>query len=137
MYPKVWLEHGHKIGEIWTINALRLVSESDSTGSVRLGIKEAPIWEFVEVDNYICPNLHNQINSSNNILYNLLDYGNEYIKMSSTKEQVARSSLSVIDASINEKIILRQDFDISEDGKRLNNLKKLRRNDSTLIINAT
>ena len=26
--PSVWLEHGHKIGEDWTINALRLVSES-------------------------------------------------------------------------------------------------------------
>ena len=29
------------------------------------------------------------------------------------------------------------DFDIYEVGKRLNNLKNLRRDDSTLIINAT
>ena len=33
LHPKVWLEHGHKIGEDWTINILRFISESDSTGS--------------------------------------------------------------------------------------------------------
>ena len=73
----------------------------------------------------------------NNVFYNLLDYENEHIENISTKEQVARNSLSVIDASINENIILRQDFNISEDGKRLNSLNNLRRNYSTLIINAT
>ena len=35
----------------------------------------------------------------------------------SIKEKVARNYLSVIDTSINENIILRQDFDISEEGK--------------------
>ena len=50
---------------------------------------------------------------------------------------MTRNSLSATDTSINEKIILRQDFDISEDGKKLNNLKNLRRNDSTLKMNAT
>ena len=38
LYPKVWLENGHIIGEDWTINTLILVSESDSTGSARLGV---------------------------------------------------------------------------------------------------
>ena len=52
-----------------------------------------------------------------------------------TKEQVARSSLSVIDTSTNENIILRQDFDLFEDGNRLNSLKNSKRNYSTLIIN--
>ena len=78
--PKVWLEHGHKIGEDWSINALRLVSESDCIGPARLVVKEAPNWEFVELDNYICPVLHNQINLGNNVLYNLLDYGNEFVE---------------------------------------------------------
>ena len=50
LHPKVLLEHGHKIGEYWTISALRLVSESNSTNSARLSVKEVPSWEFVEVD---------------------------------------------------------------------------------------
>ena len=41
--PNVWLEHGHRIGEDWTINTLRLVSESNCTGPARFGVKEAPI----------------------------------------------------------------------------------------------
>ena len=50
---------------------------------------------------------------SNNVVYILHDYRNEYIENISSKEQVARNSLSVIDASINKNIILRHDFDIS------------------------
>ena len=70
----------------------------------------------------------------NNVLYNLLDYGNEYIEKISLKEIITRNSLSVIDASIDEKIALRQDFDISEDGKRLTYLKTARINDTTSIF---
>ena len=33
LYPKVWLEYEHKIGEDWTINTLRLIAEYDSIGS--------------------------------------------------------------------------------------------------------
>ena len=132
---KIWLEHEHKIGEYWTTIALRLVSESDCRELSQIGVKEAPIWEFVELQNYICPVLHNQINLGNNVLYNLLDYGNEYIEKLSSKEIIARNLLSVIDASIDEKITLRQDFDISDNGKRLTYLKTARRNDTTSIFN--
>ena len=59
----------------------------------------------------------------NNILYNLLDYGNEFVEKLSANEIIARNSLSVIDASIDESIVLRQDFDIPEGGKRLPYLK--------------
>ena len=55
---------------------MRLVSESEYIEPTRIGIKEAPIWEFVELDNYICPVPHSQINLGNNVLYNLFDYGN-------------------------------------------------------------
>ena len=71
----------------------------------------------------------------NNVLYNLLDYGNEFVEKLSSKEIIARNSLSVIDTSNDEKIAIRQDFDISEDGKRLTNLKITRRNDTTSIVN--
>ena len=45
-----------------------------------LGVKEESYWDFVEVDNYICRILHNQINLGNNVFHNLLDYGNENIE---------------------------------------------------------
>ena len=82
MHPKVWLEYGHEIGEDRTINTLRLVSESNSTDSTRLGIKKSPIWKVDEENKYIYPILHNQIKLGNNVLYNLLYYGNEYIEKS-------------------------------------------------------
>ena len=76
--------------------------ESDSTNSARLGVKEAPIWDFVEVDKYICYIRHNYMNLGNNILYNILDYGNDYIENITTKEQVACNSLTIIGASVKE-----------------------------------
>ena len=100
-----------------------------------LGVKEEPYWDFVEVDNYICPILHNQINLGNNVFHNLLDYGNEYIEKLSVNEDIARNSLLMIDSSINEKINYRNEFDNSEDGKELSTLKSNRRNDKTLIMN--
>ena len=45
-----------------------------------LGVKVEPYCDFVEVDNYICPILHNQINLGNNVFHNCLDYGNENIE---------------------------------------------------------
>ena len=35
----------------------------------RLGVKEEPYWNFVEIDNFICPILHNQINLGNNFFF--------------------------------------------------------------------
>ena len=72
-----------------------------------------------------------------NLSYNLCDYVNKLIENLTTNEQVARDSLSLIDTSINKRLILRQEFDISEEGKRLTSLKNTRRNYTTLIINAT
>ena len=74
--------------------------------------KKVPIWEFVEVDEYICLVLNNQINLGNNVIYNLLDYGNEFIEKITTQQQVARNYVSVIDAFVNEMIALRQNFNI-------------------------
>ena len=44
------------------------------------------------------------------------------------KEEIDRNSLVAIDASIDENIQLRQQFDLCEDSKRLNSFKMLRRN---------
>ena len=71
------------------------------------------------------------------MFYNLCDCGNEFIERLTTNEQVARNSSSLIYGSINEKVILRQGFDIFEEGIRLTSLKNARRNDITLIMNAT
>ena len=100
LHPKVWLECGRKIGDDWFIKDLKLMSESDSAGSVRLCVKEVTIWEYVEIEKHICPILHNHINLGNNKLYYLLDYGNKYTENIITKKLLASSLLTVIDIYI-------------------------------------
>ena len=41
----------------------------------------------------------------------------------------------LIDSFINEKINLRGEFDVSDEGKELSGLKNIRRNDQTSITN--
>ena len=57
------------------------------------------------------------------MLYNLCDYENEFIENLITNEKFVRNSLSLIDTFINERVILWQDFDISEEEKILTSLK--------------
>ena len=63
------------------------------------------------------------------MFHNLLDYGNEYIEKLSVDKDRARNFLLLIDSSTNDKIKLRQEFDFLDEGKELNNLKNVRRND--------
>ena len=56
------------------------MSRSDKIASPRLGVKEDPYWEFVPINHYILPILHNQINLGDDVLYNILDYGNDKIE---------------------------------------------------------
>ena len=81
----------------------------------------------------MCLILYNQINLGNNIFHNLLDYGNKNIEIFSVDEDKARSSLLMIDSVIDENVNLRDQFDVSDEGKELSSLKNIRRNDSTPI----
>ena len=57
-----------------------------------------------EVDNFVCPILHNRINLSNNVVHNLLDYGKECNENLSVAEDKGRDSLLVIYSFIHEQV---------------------------------
>ena len=65
--------------------------------------------------------------------HNLLDYGNGYIEKLSVKEDMARNTLLAIDSFIHEKVMLREEYDILEEGKELHILKIIRRRKHTPI----
>ena len=111
------------------------MSKSGKTNADILGVKEEPYWDFVQVDNFIYPIFHKQINLGNNFFHNLLDYGNKYIEKLSVDEDKARNSLLLIHSFISDKINLREEFDVSDEEKELNSLKNIRRNDQTSITN--
>ena len=47
------------MGDDWTIETLKIMSQSGKTNADSLGVKEDSYWDFVEVDNFICPILRN------------------------------------------------------------------------------
>ena len=100
---------------------MKLISRSDKIGPYTLGVKEDPYWEFVHLDHYILLIHHNVINLGYNILYNLLDYGNDKIDNKSIEEEIVRNSLHLIDSLIVDKVKLKLDFDISVEGEKFLN----------------
>ena len=95
---KYWKLCDHSVCDEWIIESLKVISQLGRDIEC-LGVKEAPYWNFVAVDNFIYPILHNQINSGN-FFHNLLDCGNKYIEKLLVDEDKARNSLLVIDSSI-------------------------------------
>ena len=114
---KYWKLSNHTTGDEWSIENIKIMFQSGKKDAESVGVKEEPYWDFVEVDNYICPILHNQINLGNNVFHSLLDYGNENIETLSVDEDKARNLLLMIDSSIEEIINLRDEFDVSNEGK--------------------
>ena len=123
----------HSIGGEWTIEILKVMYQTGKKNADSLGVKEEPYWGFVEVDNFICPILYNQINLGNSVFHNLLDYSNEYIEKISVDEDKACNFLLTIDPSIDEKVNLRDEFDVSDERKEFNSLKNIRKNDKLQI----
>ena len=54
------------MGNECTIETLKIMFQSGLKNTDSVGIKEEPYWDFVEVDNFICPIPHNQSNLGNN-----------------------------------------------------------------------
>ena len=70
---KYWKLSNHSICDDWTIETLKAMIQSCKTNADSLGVKEDPYWDFVEVDHFICPILHNQMNSGNNIFHMVMN----------------------------------------------------------------
>ena len=131
---KYWKLSNHSMGEELTIEKFKVISQFGKKTDC-LGVKEESYWDLVEVYNFICPILYNQINLGYNVFHNLLEYGNEYIKKLSVDEDKVHNYLLLIDSSINEKINLREEFDVSDEWKELNSLENIRSNNQTPITN--
>ena len=76
---KFWKLFNHSMDDEWTIETLKVMSQSGGNAEC-LGVKEEPYWDYVEVDNFICPILYNQINLGNSVFHNLSDYGKKILK---------------------------------------------------------
>ena len=115
------------MGGEWSIETLKVMFQSGKNLIAKVSKKNL-IGILLKVDNYICPILHNQINLGNNVFHNLLDYGNENIEKLSVDEDKDRNSFLMIDSSIDEKVNLKDEFDVSDKRKELSSLKNIRRN---------
>ena len=123
------------MGDERTIKTLNAMSQSGKKSPECLVVKKEPCRDFVEVDMFIFHILHNQINLGNSLFHNLLDYGNECIEKLSVKEETVRNL--VIDPSIEEKVKLGEEFNISEEGRELHSIKSIKRRDMTSISTMT
>ena len=108
------------------------MSNSNKFDVYRLGVEEASIQKFVDVDIFFIPFFIIRLIQHNDFNY-LLDYGNEHVDKNSNEEEITRNYLSLTDSFIDEKIQEKQQFKLSNEGKMLRYFKNIRRRDKTTI----
>jgi hypothetical protein len=126
--------------QLWTVNKLKTHFLTISEGNLKepsqvCGVKSYPIWDFVEVEDYIFPVLHAEIGLSNLALSGFLDFVDDRVEVISDEEKTARNNLVIADVAFGKATEAKQDF-VGNDGinlaffrsERVNVNKALRRN---------
>lgn len=91
--------------QLWTIQKLKEVKNKITRGELKqakdkLGVVEYPIWDFIEPDNYMLPQLHIEIGLTNNVLENFYDFIEDQVEKASPEEKVARNQFVMADVAL-------------------------------------
>jgi hypothetical protein len=107
-----WQEQGHEGGDAWTIEKLTEQARKIVAGEVNvkrpsevMGVKEAPIFDAIEVDHYVIPVLHLTIGLVNDVLDHLVQecqaaaekFSDEYYKL---EEEMVRVTQDLMEAVV-------------------------------------
>jgi len=127
--PSAWSAPGHTKGEVWDIDGLQEMADSNAKGAKRLGVKRRPYFPWIPVENYILPVLHLCIGLGNNVI----DYFGHLVEWTLTKlsdeERGWKNRVVALDRElIQQKRDAVNEWKASTRGKQRTALMALRRN---------
>ena len=104
-HPSDWRHHPLPPTEHWTIEKItrhkeRIEREHLKEPRQVLGVVSHPIWDFVEVENYIFPELHAEIGIVNNVLEKFYSFIDDQVEAITPEEATSRNSYIVADVSL-------------------------------------
>ena len=97
---KIPLSHA----EEWTITKLKSHKLKVAQGTLKMpmeihGVVDFPLWEFIEVINYVYPVLHGEIGLINLALDSFYDILDDNVEVMSEEEKIIRNTTILADAA--------------------------------------
>jgi hypothetical protein len=113
-----------KQSEMWTMDELLRggMNAERSKKKPLLGIKQQPEGSFIPLTNYVTSLLHCEIGIGNNLFTMLWDIINEHIETYAPGEEAMQRAFSALKQVIKETTAMRDNWDLSDDGKQLKTL---------------
>ena len=104
-HPNTWKQHPVPAAEDWSIAKIKSVKERIERRELKepcemLGVVNDPIWDFVEPQNYIFPELHAEIGLVNNVLDKFYSFIDDKVEAITEEELTRRNSFIVADVAL-------------------------------------
>ena len=125
-----------KIGDEWKIEDMKTLANDyckkveekkmnpkNAEPKPIMGMKEQPWWDFIPLTHFIVPLLHCLIGVGGDLFKCFRSIVSKHIKYLSKEELDMRHAKGSTEEKIEEMVIERNVFDLSEDGLKLKNLK--------------
>jgi hypothetical protein len=104
-HPSDWKHHPLPPSETWTIEKIKEMKERIDRRELRepreiMGVVDKPIWDFIQPENYIFPELHAEIGLVNNVLDKFYAFIDDQVEAVTPEEALARNTYIVADVSL-------------------------------------
>jgi hypothetical protein len=104
-HPSTWNQHPVPSAEDWTMEKIITMKERIDRKEIKLpremlGVVNYPVWDFVEPQNYIFPELHVEIGLVNNVLDKFYSFIDDKVEAVTQEELTRRNSFIVADVAL-------------------------------------
>jgi hypothetical protein len=96
-HPSTWKQYPVPDAEHWTIEKIKSIKGRIDRKELKeprelLGVVSNPVWDFVQPQNYIFPELHAEIGLVNNVLDNFYTFIDDRVEALTPEEWTSRNS---------------------------------------------
>jgi hypothetical protein len=109
-HPSTWdklcTSHNRdKQEDTWTISKLKDYKHRIEAGQLKearekKGVVHHPVWDFIEPDHFMFPQLHVEIGLVNNVLENYYDFVEDQVEAATPEQKVARNNVIIATRSL-------------------------------------
>jgi len=108
-HPSEWKHHPLSPSNLWTIEKIKNHKERIDWKEVKeareiLGIVNYPVWDFIQPENFMFPELHAEIGLVNNVLDKFYSFIDDQVEAITPEEATARNTYIIADVALTKAI---------------------------------
>jgi len=108
-HPSEWKHHPLPPSDLWTIKKIKNHKERIDRKEIKeareiLGIVNYPVWDFIQPENFMFPELHAEIGLVNNVLDKFYSFIDDQVEAITPEEATARNTYIIADVALTKAI---------------------------------